>query len=327
MLQAVFVLILLGTSLAAGAGDEVPLRSYACDDGQGVRLKDSSPSPSHGLLNAQPSGEERGARAICTKTGEWVPILSSDGIQRKGFVPGSEMILVESERPIVLDRGKDFEIDDAGGRFRALPGGRVDLNVPLGIDFKYANPGPSWTTGRVGGGLRLDGVDDFVNLGRLPPSFDGKAATLELWVKTEAAGSPEAVFLTSEADPSAAAAFGLRLNGGKPQFFHHGLRGGAGGKAPPTAAPDLLSRGGWHHLAGTWDGKEACLWVDGKLAAKQAGLSGALAAPGGFILGGCRDPGFLDGVVDEIRIWGVARNPADLSGAARTGDHGGAPKP
>src|SRR6185436_3345434 len=97
----------------------------------------------------------------CDKPGEWYPILLPGGIQAKNIVEKSENLLSEGERPIVLDRGTDYEIDYAGGRFRAIDGGRVELGKLCSLSFRFSNSGPALVDGKNGKAASFDGVNDY----------------------------------------------------------------------------------------------------------------------------------------------------------------------
>lgn len=64
---------------------------------------------------------------------------------------------------------------------------------------------------------------------------------------------------------------------------------------------------GWYHIAGTYDGKLAKLWVNGKAEAELA-ASGPLHPTDGLPLAiGCRGKGdgesFFNGIIDEVTLW------------------------
>jgi CubicO group peptidase (beta-lactamase class C family) len=74
-----------------------------------------------------------------------------------------------------------------------------------------------------------------------------------------------------------------------------------------------LTQGDWHHVAGTYDGSTATLYVDGARVASAA-RTGAIAASAATLTVGNRaalDRAF-DGGVDEIRIWRRALTQAQL---------------
>jgi len=102
--------------------------------------------------------------------------------------------------------------------------------------------------------LEFDGLDDEVDLGTPPALNLSRAVSVEMWVKaagTPSAGEPgifgksyESFVLTHYVD-------------GNAWWYISG--GGNNARAP-------LAAGTWHHVAGTFDGKQLRLYVDGALA-------------------------------------------------------------
>lgn len=299
------------------AAEEGLLLYYPCDDKTGTVLKDAGPAGAHGDLNAQINGEVRGASVTCSKTGEWIPILTQDGIQRKGIVAGSDSALAEGERPIVLDRDKDYAIDIVSGRIKALGGGRVELGQPFTFDFRFSNPGPAWAEGKAGGCLKLDGVDDFVTLGRESSGHATPALTLQLWIFLSREGSSESVLLEKTGWSGKEDACALRLRKNALEWFHPFLKTADGKPAPPTAGKEALVRKTWLHLAAIYDGSTAVLMVNGREIARQPELTGKLDANGPWRVGGVRDPEFFGGMADEIKIYAIARSPEEIAWDAR----------
>lgn len=94
------------------------------------------------------------------------------------------------------------------------------------------------------------------------------------------------------------------------------------------AVPGNLVNDRWHHLAGTWDGTTARLYVDGVLRGSSAALStardiaygnnsnqlflGAESAGTGSVPESNR---YFVGQIDEIRIWNYARSASEIVGA------------
>ncbi|NLO05648.1 MAG: hypothetical protein GX131_07425 [candidate division WS1 bacterium] len=66
----------------------------------------------------------------------------------------------------------------------------------------------------------------------------------------------------------------------------------------------------WHHLAGTWEGGDIALYVDGELVGTETGGVGFVEAPEQFSLG--RGPL----TVDELRISSIARSAEEIAAVA-----------
>ena len=95
-------------------------------------------------------------------------------------------------------------------------------------------------------------------------------------------------------------------------------------------------RAGWQHVAGVWDGKKLLrMYVNGVVAGQQHparhGFTKAMdcqqATPecmeglqvGGFHLHGGYSSQYFKGLIDEVRVWAVARSAADLSASMHRG--------
>lgn len=98
----------------------------------------------------------------------------------------------------------------------------------------------------------------------------------------------------------------------------------AGGGAPVVAQAPVPARwyGEWHTVAGTYDGREARLYVDGRLAALVA-FEGSMS-PGDYPVNVRRNPDRVDyrspTRVREVRIYDRALSQADLASPERPSD-------
>jgi hypothetical protein len=131
-----------------------------------------------------------------------------------------------------------------------------------------ASPGddyydPTWIKGWLfGSALRFDG-HDFV---RIPDSaaLRSPKLTVSAWVR--ATGSPgNAKYIVGKgADNCTSSSYALYTgdNGGL-RFYATDTSGAVIGSG--SIAPATVWNGKWHHVAGSWDGSTARLYVDGKL--------------------------------------------------------------
>lgn len=68
----------------------------------------------------------------------------------------------------------------------------------------------------------------------------------------------------------------------------------------------------WHHLAGTYDGSSVKLYVNGVLENTVAHTGTLSTASSEIWLGGSVTARFLDGLLDEVRIWNDARSESEI---------------
>ncbi len=104
------------------------------------------------------------------------------------------------------------------------------------------------------------------------------------------------------------------LDGGS-RLIEMGLGSGVG----VLQAPAELKTNQWYHLAGTYDGTTATIYVNG-VKFKSEPISGNLSIDPSALLIGRGDPEFssgeyFHGLLDEIRVWNVARSAAEIQSA------------
>jgi hypothetical protein len=109
----------------------------------------------------------------------------------------------------------------------------------------------------------------------------------------------------------------LYLDGGCRYLLLHDLKDGS-----PLAvrSSGTAALGRWTHVAGTWDGQVATLWVDG-LPQETKPDAYPLEAAGAPIRIGCDSPGnrCFQGRIDEVVVHEVAKSPDYLAKRARPG--------
>lgn len=290
---------MLGHSVVAG--EDGLLLYYPCDEKSGTVLHDAGPYHKDGSLNAVTNGEERGVSIVCKKLGEWVPIINADGIQRKGIVPGSDSALAEGERPIVLDRDKDYAIDTTNGLIKALDGGRVELDKPFTLDFKFTNPGPTFGEDPDGRRfLHLDGHDDFVTVGALPADKELGGVTVELWIRL-AKDCSKGVGILACGRNGEPPVLGL-FNGGPVWILSYDWNGG-------VPAPLLCEK--WHRFVGVWNQASADVFINGKRVSSI--VQGCCDSLKILRLGSVRGWKFLAADVREIHIYNRAKTAEEIA--------------
>ena len=81
-----------------------------------------------------------------------------------------------------------------------------------------------------------------------------------------------------------------------------------------VASPDIVPLNAWSHLAVVYDGTAATLFLNGQSVASEDFVTSVALATGNLILGNNNGNNrqFL-GVMDEVRIWNVARTPGEMA--------------
>lgn len=132
----------------------------------------------------------------------------------------------------------------------------------------------------------------------LPASVVGGEFTLEMWVAPDSFTSD--VDVLAQTSAVVALPFALAFNAGVPTLA------GPGGVV--LAAEREVSVHGWTHIAAVW-GRKPVLYVNGQPYSDSASLTPPTPPQASLVLGG--DSG-LTGLVDEVRLWKVARSQAEV---------------
>ena len=174
-----------------------------------------------------------------------------------------------------------------------------------GVDGTLIN-GPTWATGKFGGALSFDGVDDYVETGY---TTDLPKWTVSVWVRSPAA-------------PSAVAASGpvhreknLQITWDHPNPTFRGVAGLRAGGAWYAASFGILEANTWYHLAATYDGENLKAYKDGVLITNNTSPSGD-PDPEIESLKFGRHAGaaqHFNGTTDEIRIYNRALSDAEIA--------------
>jgi hypothetical protein len=161
--------------------------------------------------------------------------------------------------------------------------------------------------GAVGMGLQLDGVDDYVDLGN-DPLFDlTEQVTLSLWVNTQDIGNTQNNPWLGKGDTSYMIK-GHR-EGNQIEFF---IYDGTWITAHADVGPEF--NGDWHHAAGTFDGEQLKIYVDGELSVTTDHVGGISPDTYNVAIGTNTQSGgrFSESIVDEAKIYSRALSEGEI---------------
>ena len=163
--------------------------------------------------------------------------------------------------------------------------------------------GASWVTGHNGGALSFDGTDDHVALGSLG-TFYNSAFTLEAWVQKT----------TTKKDVAIVGSW----TGSGPMLWidhvaghHYATLGSSLSSYLDSGQSPIV--GQWQHLAATFDGTTARYYIDGaRWPRAPSPARSAPRTPGGSARTAASPGGFLDGVVDDVRVYNRALSAGEI---------------
>jgi Concanavalin A-like lectin/glucanases superfamily/Peptide-N-glycosidase F, C terminal/Secretion system C-terminal sorting domain len=159
-------------------------------------------------------------------------------------------------------------------------------------------------------GVNFDGIDDKIVVSNDPALNPTTAMTVEAWInattwKNSIAGGS---ILAKDVD-APNRGYVLRCgNNGSVQFM---ISDNGSWKAASSSSVMLTNR--WYHIAGVYNGSNVLLYINGELIASTPATS-ISTSPVDLIIGD--NPTWsgraFNGVIDEIRIWNVARSQNDI---------------
>jgi hypothetical protein len=173
-------------------------------------------------------------------------------------------------------------------------------------------PLPATSDNCAANALDFDGANDYVSIGAVA-ELVGSDYTIEGWFKIAASTSGDMI-VNGYPVPGSGNYFSIEINGtGTLRFLHRQPAASSGGL--DISSTTVVIGGNWHHFAAvkSGDGKIR-LYVDGVLEATSVGtISNFSSAPTIELGRNSNNTRFFDGVIDEIRIWDIARTATEIS--------------
>lgn len=197
--------------------------------------------------------------------------------------------------------------------------------------------GPIWACGRfaVNCGLRFDGTNDYVTFGTAS-GLGAQTFTIETWFRRTGAGvavstgtnGVTAVPLVTKGSPQADGSnvdenyiLGIRSSdnvlAGDFEIYQ-ACNGRPAGDNTPIVGVTPIVNDTWYHAAFTFDGTALRLYLNGNLESTVANTclprydSIQHAGLGTYLTSDGTASGYFQGVLDEVRIWNVARTQLEI---------------
>jgi hypothetical protein len=215
--------------------------------------------------------------------------------------------------PVVSPVGH-WKLDDANGLIVADASGN-------GLAGALVNR-PVWTSGWLGGGLSLNGTNDYVQIPN-PGPLSPQKLTLSLWVNPSsfANASGSSMLANVGIRDGSDGSYGLAIDTtGRPVAM---LSIGDGEGNTFSLKGSALTVGQWSHLAMTYDNATLTLYVDGVAAGHVSINRVRTTSPAPLVFGRGGDAThFFKGILDDVQLYSQALSIADIAALV-----GGAPLP
>ncbi len=170
--------------------------------------------------------------------------------------------------------------------------------------------GPTWlATGKHGRAIQFDGANDHVRVADSASLDLGRTGTVEAWVKLDVLGRWQSVLAKGASNADAAHNYAIELDSSNRWICILGT----GSSYILVRSPSQPNANVYYHVACTWDGTTARLYVDGnQVASSPQSVTPAANTAALWIgqFGGDADR--LDGAVDEVRIYGRALSQTEV---------------
>ncbi|MBW8040638.1 MAG: hypothetical protein FVQ85_11615 [Planctomycetes bacterium] len=175
------------------------------------------------------------------------------------------------------------------------------------------NGDPQWVAGKKGSdALDFDGTDDYVGCGNDPSlQITGTEITVVAWVIKGPISSGWHIIAGKSTDENWADGYGLFWYQNEVGFYVGSW--GPGGPVKQSFPTD----GQWHHVAGTYDGSNVKIWVDGVEGTTPVSYTGSVNGSGGSFeigrMGGW--PAYcFSGTLDDVRVYNAVLTESDIQG-------------
>jgi PKD repeat protein len=200
-----------------------------------------------------------------------------------------------------------LQLDEGSGTLATDASGHANDGTVAG--------GASWTVGISANALNLDGVDDRIELLPTASLHLRNRLTLAAWVRLDTIAAGDGILVKG----GSAVPYALQLEAnGRLRFTANAgaPAGGAGGGSWSSAL--AVAAGSWHHVAVTYDGTRIRFYLDGALDPAQPAVAlrfGRIAEP---LFAGASpyDAAYLDGVLDDLRVYNRALSGPEIDAIA-----------
>ena len=211
--------------------------------------------------------------------------------------------------------GLDDGFDNNTASFDATNNGLKAISHPIfdagaDRDWRYS----SLASGPVT--LDFDGTDDHIDYGDEASFEFASSFSLEAWVLQEATVTTGTIVSKSNAKSGNEKGYKLVVNNSYPNLKWYD---NSSTLIVDITSPYAISNDRWYHIAATYDGSTAKLYIDGIEVASTSTVVSPSYDTEDFMIGATYDSDtpstprdFFNGYIDEVRIWNTALNVDQL---------------
>ncbi len=164
------------------------------------------------------------------------------------------------------------------------------------------------TAGKVGQGIRFDGIDDVIEVANAPALSLRNAVTASAWVYLEeSAAAVQRVIHGGENT------WGLFVKKNSAYFYVDSSDDG--GARRTVSSPIPLRQ--WVHLAGVYSGTKLSLYVNGNVVAEALSSRNINISGDALTIGGNPPRQYFTGMLDDIRIHDIALSDSEIQEHAK----------
>jgi len=186
--------------------------------------------------------------------------------------------------------------------------GTVALDASTNANTGSLVNGPAWVAGKRGSALNFNGSDSYVSVPDTALLDPPAGITISAWVKTSATNDYSGIVHKYGFGNAGGYSISMHLSGKVRADFSNGTT------YITTNWQGNIKDGAWHHVAATYDGSFARIYVDG-VAGGSAFGTGFFSSTNKALLIGNDDTAssrFFNGSIDEVRIYSVARSSIQI---------------
>jgi len=172
----------------------------------------------------------------------------------------------------------------------------------------------TWTVGKIDNALNFNGANSWVSIPSSNSLSGVSQLTLQAWIKPDTLSTnPQMKQIVGKSSgvPQYNDEYGLELVGGAVRFYVSG----ASSNLFMRDTANVISTGQWYFVAGTWDGQNYTIYVNGEVVASGTSSAGSSTITSHPVEIGRLDAWsytYFDGIIDEVKIYNHARSSEEI---------------